>query len=377
MKKCIDPDQRCTGCNACVSICPKNAISLRHTTEGFWYPSVDQFTCTGCSICLSTCAVYGDKQLGLFSAPKVFAGWNENDEVRRKSSSGGVFSLLASDVLAIDGVVYGAAYDKNDWSVKHMRVDKSEDLPALYTSKYVQSYIAPEIYETIQEELRDGRKVLFSGTPCQTAACGKQFNADSNFLSVDIICHGVPSPYAWKCYLDETMQNQRPIEINMREKSSGWNDYHMMIQCDNNIKMDTRFIDNPWGKSFVNNLFLRECCYQCEFKEYIRSSDISLGDFWEAVRGDHPEYDDHDRGTSVILINSAKGEAIIERMKGYFEEIPYDLVPAKTYAVSRSSSRNSNRNDAFSQLNKDSFSKIVKKYTTKTFMKRVRQKLKL
>ena len=350
MEKRIKADKCCTGCNACVAFCPEQAIFLKNNEEGFWYPIITEKACVSCGICKKICPVYGEKANRLFNPPIAYAGWNRNEGIRFRSSSGGMFSAIAESIIIRGGVIYGAAYTDN-FSVEHIRVTTSNNISKLRGSKYVQSLITTEVYRQLAQDLFSGSDVLFSGTPCQCAAVKNRFKEFPNLITVDVICHGVPSPSCWKVYLDEVCRKANITDINMREKSCGWNKFHMVITYNNQTIDDRWFNDNSWGKSFVKNLFLRESCYACNFKEYIRCSDISLGDFWEAARGKHREFDDHDKGTSIILVNSDKGKEIIEHLSGcVIEKIPYDWIPERTYAVLKSSERNINRKKAFRML---------------------------
>lgn len=372
MAKRIEVNRRCTGCNMCISVCPKQAILLKIDEYGFWYPEIDEESCINCGLCNKICPVYGKNINSRFGEPITYAGWNRNEEVRERSSSGGLFTAIAEGVLMCGGVIYGAAFTEL-FSVEHRRITSLEELNKLQGSKYVQSLIKPELYITLENDLKSGKQVLFSGTPCQTAAINNWFGDYENLLTVDVICHGVPSPYVWQKYLEELSQQGMLKKINMRDKTTGWNKYHMVITYENGEQDDKWFNDNPWGKSFVSSLFLRESCYSCEFKEYVRTSDISLGDFWEAARGIHRELDDNDKGTSVILVNSPKGKEIIEKLTDCnIVNIPYEWIPDRTYAVVRSSARNVFREKAFNKLNKKkNFTWVVKKYTKASLKHRV------
>ncbi|MBR3173780.1 MAG: Coenzyme F420 hydrogenase/dehydrogenase, beta subunit C-terminal domain [Eubacterium sp.] len=372
----IKTDDRCTGCNACIEICPKGAIKLEYSNEGFWYPAINE-KCIDCGKCKQVCPVYGENKRIKFKKPKVYAAWSNDEENVKNSSSGGIFSCLAKCIIEQEGVVYGAAFSKN-WRVEHVRVDNKKDLVRLQGSKYVQSFINPNIFKTIKKDLDSGRKVLFSGTPCQTAAVGNVIGNNSKLVLVDIICHGVPSPKAWDEYLKEIQSNSKIEKVSMRYKSSGWNRFSFYVAYEDGKVNDEWFNDNFFGRAFVTNLFLRKSCTSCDFKKELRNADISLGDFWEAARGKHRELDNDDKGTSVVLISSAKGEEIFRSIKDecFTKQIPYEWVPDKTYALVRSSEENINRNKAFSKLGRKKFSVIVKRYTQKTIMQKVIGKLK-
>ena len=378
MIKYVISDHRCTGCGVCEAVCRKQAISMENDAFGFWYPKIDEAKCVECGKCLMKCPVYGEwNAMFMYENPISYAGHNLNAAVRFISSSGGVFSAIVESILERGGVIYGAAY-RDDLTVEHIRIADHSDLYKLEGSKYVQSKIRRELYQMLEQDLNEERLVLFSGTPCQTAAVSSYFGKYNNLVTVDVICHGVPSPASWKDYLFETRKYGAVQSVNMREKSHGWNHFHMVISYEDGHKTDTWFNDDPWGKSFVRNLFLRESCYNCEFKEKIRSADISLGDFWEAARGIHTEFDDGDQGTSVILVNSPKGQEIIDSIVNCkLEEIPYEWISDKTYAIARSSHRSPNRERAFRMLKKGlPFSKVVKKCTKTSFSTRVIRKIK-
>ena len=231
----IKDKKDCCGCSACVQKCPKQCISLKEDCEGFLYPIVDKDICIDCGLCEKVCPILyqGEERKPL----KVFAAKNHDEEIRKQSSSGGIFTLLAEKIINEGGVVFGAKFDEN-WDVKHDYTETIEGLAAFRGSKYVQSRIEDN-YRKAETFLKQGRKVLFSGTPCQIAGLKRFFRKEyENLLTVDFICHGVPSPGVWRRYLQETVarmcdknrvstdpisiKNARVESISFRDKSHGW-----------------------------------------------------------------------------------------------------------------------------------------------------------
>ncbi len=362
IENCLD--RRCTGCNACVAACPRDAISLKKNKEGFWYPQVDREKCVNCGLCIQGCPVYSGKEIR-FLPPKSYAAWNKDDEVRKKSSSGGLFSSIADQVLRKGGVVYGAAYGEG-CKVGHIRVDSPDRLWRLRSSKYVHSLITKDIYRRVAEDLKE-RRVFFTGTPCQTAGmityCERMAPDHlDNLLTAEVLCHGVPSPKSWKEYLKEVAGDRKVVGANMRDKRNGWSKFYVSLTFEDGTEHAESFFDGVWGPSFFSNLFLRESCYECNFKRPTKMADLTLGDFWGAAREDElRKYDDADKGTSVVLVNSEKGEKLLKELENcYLEEIPYDCLKKGLYVLYRSSNRNFHRKWAFKQLGRKPFSEIVR-----------------
>ena len=195
----------CCGCNACVQRCPKQCISMHEDEEGFLYPRVDKTICIECGLCEKVCPVINQNEPR--KPLKVYAAYNKDEKIRRESSSGGVFTAIAEQVIDEGGIVFGACFDEN-WEVKHDYTETKEGLKAFRGSKYVQSRIKDN-YQKAEHYLKEGRKVLFSGTPCQIAGLKKYLCKEyENLLTVDFICHGVPSPKVWRMYLNETIARQ-------------------------------------------------------------------------------------------------------------------------------------------------------------------------
>ncbi len=316
-----------------------------------------------------------------FIESTAYAGWILDDEIRYNSSSGGIFTSLANIVLKEGGIVYGVAYDKN-LNAYHLRIDNVEQLYMIRGSKYIQSEIK-NAYRDAINDLKSGRRVLFSGTPCQTAAINnivKNTSFKERLLTIDLLCHGVASPLAWEYYLQEICQKEKStvVTANMRDKTYGWYEGCVKLTMKNGLEYKEHYRNNGiWGPSFITNLFLRDSCYNCHFKKKVRKADITLGDFWSATREDDlRKYDDHDKGTSVILVNSLKGEEYVKKLTDcHIEEIPYECLLKGTYVLYKSSGRNYFSRWAFKSLGDIPFSQIIEKTTHPSVIKRVQRKL--
>lgn len=320
----------CCGCHACVSICPKSCISMKADSEGFLYPLVDIDACIDCGLCEKVCPVINQEKVR--KPIKVYAAKNVDEAVRLKSSSGGVFSVFAESVIARGGVVFGAKFNK-DWSVVHAWTDTIEGLAAFRGSKYVQSRIG-NTYKEAEAFLKQGRIVLFSGTPCQIAGLKRYLRKDyANLQTVDVVCHGVPSPLVWQEYLKEMCaectvgKNSVSVSLNelsaiadiaFRDKTNGWKKYGFKIgyvaskATENTVSKSAidykiePFNENVFMRGFLKNLYLRPSCYACAAKSGKSGSDLTIADFWGVDRL-YPELDD-DKGLTALLVNNPQVE---------------------------------------------------------------------
>lgn len=327
--------ENCMGCTACEESCPQNCITMHLDKEGFLYPCInDSSKCTDCKLCKKVCPVL-NMLLVSENKPKAYAAWSCNAKIRAESSSGGVFSELAKIVFFQNGAVLGAAYDEN-FVVKHICIETEEELLKLRGAKYAQSDLGNSFIE-IRNRLKNNQKVLFSGTPCQVAGLKSFLRRDyDNLICVDFVCHGVPSPMAWKEYVKYRSQidasGQLPEKINLRSKKSGWSRYrysNLYEYPDGNVY--TALSGNDlYMKLFVGDYISRESCSNCQFKGYSRVSDITLGDFW-GIWDIDPEMDD-DKGTSLVLVQSEKGRKI-------FSEIT-DRICSKEMTLQQASMQN-------------------------------------
>lgn len=309
----------CTGCGACAAVCPSGAVRMKSDMEGFLRPEVDQQACNGCRMCEDVCAGVTDQAYAKADSMQetYYAANAKNDLLRTKSSSGGIFGVLAGYMLAQGGTVYGAALDyENGRPVcTHIRIEQLKDLERLHGSKYVQSDING-IYPQIEHDLISGRKVLFSGTPCQTEgvrryAEAKSLQQDRLFLC-DFVCHGVPSPKLWESYVQllESEYGGKIKAVRFRSKEKGWHaKIENCFEVSGMTYTDSRYID-----MFLNNYGMRSACSICRFTTPVRNSDITLGDFWGIEQTSCRELDD-DGGTSLMIIHSAKGNSLLQGIK--------------------------------------------------------------
>lgn len=314
--------RKCCGCGACKDICPKQAISMKEGKLGFSYPVVDTEKCIDCGLCIKTCA-YQNEFEGM-SSLQVFAAVNGEQNLFNLSASGGAFSAIAASFIRSGGLVYGCALTKKENSLypRHIKVDNLDDLYRIQGSKYVQSDME-NIYLEIYKELLKGEKVLFSGTPCQVAALKKFIRKEySNLVTVDLICHGVPSRKMFCDFLENYTKNHRCeiIDIRFRSKEAGGT-CRACIEYKKNRKVHKRYVEPwqiPYYQMFLSSEIYRESCYECKYARAEREGDITLGDYW-GIEVVHPEYMienngsfDGSIGISAVLVNTEKGNNFIQ-----------------------------------------------------------------
>lgn len=310
----------CCGCHACVSVCPKHCISMQTDEEGFLYPLPDLNVCIHCNRCDRVCPVIhpGEPRLPI----KVYAAKNKQREIRLESSSGGVFSLLAEEIIQRGGVVFGAKYNDH-WNVVHAWTDTLEGMAAFRGAKYVQSVIG-NTYQETRSFLKQGRWVLFSGTPCQIKGLLNFLGrAYEKLVTVDIVCHGIPSPLVWQTYLKSINPDSGKITmLSMRDKTDGWKQYRMLIQTDSRLLYFGKAARNLYSQGYLADLYLRPSCHACPSKKGRSQSDCTLGDFW-GIRNYFPEMDDN-RGVSLVLVNSLRGLNFFQGLDVSYKEATYE-----------------------------------------------------
>lgn len=316
----LNPGQNCVGCFACYSVCQQKAISMIEDEEGFLVPKINQNKCSNCGTCEAVCPLnHKNPERKPFA---VFAAKHSNEETKLLSSSGGIFSAFAEKIIAENGVVFGAKFNEN-MEVIHGFTETIEGLAYFRGSKYVQSKIG-ESYLKAKDFLDSGRKVLFTGTPCQIAGLKSFLQKDyENLLTIDLICHGVPSPLLWKKYLESVVKKYIDFvpDLNItkaffREKKESWEKFNISVYgfseyLNRNFEIISENLHkNLFLQSFLNNLCLRKTCYSCQFKSLKSGSDITIGDFW-GIKEVLPDFYDQN-GVSLALLNSEKGQSFFD-----------------------------------------------------------------
>ncbi len=314
---------QCCGCGLCANSCPKGCITMRTDSEGFLYPIVDTAICTSCGLCVKQCTgITADQEAG--KRHDAYIGYHSADQVREESSSGGIFHALARQVIQAGGVVYGAAYDA-DFLIKHTRISELEALADIMKSKYVQSALT-DVWVPLSEDMKSGKTVLFSGTPCQVAAISRLAalnKAKNNLILVDFICHGTPSPELWKSYLGYVAQGQAVKSVNFRDKKqTGWHDYAMHIVYGENRQFRESHEINAYMRTFLSDRNIRPACYHCRFKGEGYCSDITLADAWKIEKEYAPWADD--KGTSLFIVRSEKGQQLLDACQDQLNVRPSD-----------------------------------------------------
>ena len=298
----------CCGCEACANVCPKNAITMTRDAEGFAYPKINRELCIKCGKCDATCPSLNFTAVNVDAFPETFVAIHPDKKILRHSSSGGAFTALSEIILREGGIVFGAGFDKN-WHVIHTAAKSLDELENLRGSKYTQSQIG-DVYRQVRDALKSS-KVLFSGTPCQCVGLKHFLGGDhNNLLTVDIICHGTPSPGIWENYIGELGYSHEITSVNFRSKRNGWRS-DIDINFSDRGQLFSANMKNLYGKLFLNSLSERPSCHACKAKFPNNRSDLTIGDAW-GVKDFAPEMFDS-RGVSLIFVHTAKGKKFFEQ----------------------------------------------------------------
>ena len=304
MHKILNIGTACTGCFACSNACPKDAITLPENNEGFYSPIIDAEKCIDCGLCDKVCPRVEEKEY--HTMQKAFYGWTKDQNVRKHSSSGGLFSLLAAEILKDNGIIYGASFNYDGEIRLECHSTEEVSMQELQRSKYVQSHIG-DAFRRIKKNLNDGRKVLFCGTPCQVDGLKSFLRKEyENLATVDFICHGVPSMSLLNKHLD-FLGIKDIKEINFRPKNRTWVD-DIRITHDKGIR-NTPWVLDEYFYTFQKYTSIRKSCFECKHCNGKRAADITIADFWGIYKYKPEEFDS--KGISLVISNTTKGEELI------------------------------------------------------------------
>lgn len=378
----INKKTECCGCEACANVCPKNCIKMVYDEEGYRYAKVDKENCINCGLCEKVCPIKNEPKKTYLDDLKYYAGYNNDDAALAKSSSGGIFWLLADFIFKKNGIVYGVVQDST-FDVRFERTTSHEQAEKLRGSKYLQANVN-DTYRLVKNDLDENKEVLFSGTPCQVAGLynylKKQYD---NLYTCDVVCHGVPSDKVYKkfiSYIEET--NKKKVKnIKWRDKTNGWGPNKIVIYFTDGSSIITTSRENMFQTGFLDNLYLRPSCYECKYARLPRIGDISLADFW-GYDGELVEKNNN-KGLSAIIVSSEKGQVLFNSIE---KSITYHPV-SKEYLIKRSRhsyihpEENENREKFFSEIDSESFINLAKKYNLKrnkykVFLSKVKRRIK-
>lgn len=323
----IDNKENCCGCTACESICPRNAISMSADSYGFVFPKIELKDCIDCGLCEKVCPI---KNILSGNKPvKSYVAAAKDEKTQLASTSGGIASVISKYVIEnLNGVVYGCT-GMDSKHVKHIRIDKLDELYLLKGSKYVQSDIS-NIFPLIKKDLANGRFVLFIGTPCQNAGLKSFLRKDYiNLYCIDFICHGVPSQQMLSDAINELGFGGIDTQAVFRYKNKGKSIYGLRIISEKTILYKKEYGTDAYISAFLNGLNYRESCYACKFATPERVSDITIGDFWDREK-EYINFLNHKNGLSQININTDKGYSLFESIKNYinYETISFNKLLA-------------------------------------------------
>ena len=372
--------KECCGCSACMNACPKGAITMKEDEYGFIYPDIDEQKCIDCGSCKRACSL--QTEASLKTPTEGYAVYNTDTEMLMQSSSGGAFSALASEVLKSGGVVYGAAWEREDHQlvVRHIGICDVSDLKKLQGSKYVQSDMG-DVFRQVKKMLQADRKVLFSGTPCQVAGLYQFLKKDyDNLYTVDVICHGVPNGRMFNDYLQTNSINAD--KLSFRDKKKGWEDFYIHYFSKQKSK-HIHWRVSSFYNYFINMKIFRESCYSCRYAGRKRVSDLTIGDYW-GIRQSHPELLKEEEwhrgiynGISCVLVNTEKGKKLLEKSEKIVKRSSsVELVSRHNGQLNRPSKYPADRDEILELYRTKGYRAVEKKFRKDLGSKRYYYKLK-
>lgn len=375
MMNLFSDKDRCCGCTACASVCPKNAIIMKNDASGFAYPEVNSALCVDCGMCKRVCPFECDKAETEKTESSVYAVLNKDEKIRKKSSSGGFFSTLANEIVEKKGAVYGAVFD-DDFKVKHIRATDVENIAPMRGSKYVQSDMTG-VFPQVKKDLNDGKKVLFAGTGCQVAGLKKYLGKDfENLITVDIVCHGVPSQKhfdGYKAMLEKKYGSElKSFSFRTKKLKGEIQDIEAVFK---NGKCYSEYPDiDEFRCMFSKNYTLRPSCFACPYATDKRIGDITIGDFW-GIEKTMPEFK-NPLGNSLVLVSTDKGKKLFDSVKNQLEIRESTIENALQPSLVKPATMPQNYSEFTADFEANGFEYVSKKYKLVPPMKKLKRKIK-
>ncbi len=362
---------------------------MQEDGEGFLYPYVDQTSCMNCGLCEKVCPVIN--QADPRTPRRAYAAKNPNEEIRIASSSGGVFAAIAERTINNGGVVFGAQFN-DKWEVVHSFAETMEGIVPFRGSKYTQSVIG-ECYRRAEDFLKHGRQVLFTATPCQIAGLRAFLQTEyENLITVDVVCHGVPSPLVWKKYLEAILKREGVhisdiLSISFRSKRAGWRRFGLEIEIAKGLNSNSERPGQPknvllfeprdknaYLQGFLRDFYLRHSCYACSTRCGKSQSDITIADYW-GVGNVHGDLDDN-MGTSLVLVNTVKGESVFDSLSLESCETSFAYALKANPSIERSPPMSNKRSVFFSKIEDGDLALLIEALAKTSYTERIIRRLK-
>lgn len=354
--------EACTGCGGCITVCPTNAITMTVDEEGFEVPVINKKKCIECGKCYKFCHAV-DRKKQASEIQKAYYGRNKNANILQMSSSGGIYYSIAQNLAQKKYWIYGAIWDNDEKCAKHAS-NEEYDIKEQMGSKYVQSKTWAA-YNKIKEQLYKGEKILFSGTPCQVAGLKRCVGNNENLITIDFICHGVPSPKILQDRIKELESKHKSNMLNLkfRSKIGKWSQHKLYTEYANKDIDIIPSSEDTFFKLFLNNYILRKSCYECQYSNIQHEADITIADFWKLLNYNSNENDE--KGMSLILVNTKKGQELLKTVEKELNLKQLEWNEASYVYKTHNNYSKQNRKKFFDQYKKNGYRKAIKKVKIK------------